>query len=98
MGTLIIISIVVGILLSIFYVIGFWSAKVAGQVELILLAIANLKPKHQRTLKIPDKLALPIKKFILNLVHRRQIHAARKKAKRESKRLRKEATKKTVPS
>lgn len=97
MGTLIVISSIAAILLGIFYVIGFWSTKIAGQVEIILLAIANLEPKHQRTLRIPDKIARPIKKFILDLIHRRRMHAVRKEAKKNFKKWRRESHQKTAP-
>lgn len=80
---------IVAFILGIFYVIGFWNTRIAAHVEIILLAIANLEPKHQRTLKIPNKIAMPVKKFILDLVRKRRMHAARREAKEEFRKLRK---------
>ncbi|HZJ40939.1 MAG TPA: hypothetical protein VFD16_01610 [Candidatus Saccharimonadales bacterium] len=63
MGTLIIISIA-ALALGIFYVVGFWSTKTAGRVELILFIIANLKPQKKHVLKMPKKIVALIKILI----------------------------------
>lgn len=95
--TIFLIITIVIVIIGILYLIGFWSSKIAGQVEIILFTIANLEPRKRRRLMIPEKFALPIKKIILSLVNRRRKHAAQKEAKRKLQKRQKENYKKTVP-
>ena len=88
MVTLIIVSIA-ALVLGIFYVVGFWSTKVAGRVDLILFTLSNLEPQKKHVLKMPKKIVALIKiliykrnLFINKLEARKRLRQARKSHKK----------------
>ncbi|QQG52585.1 MAG: hypothetical protein HY931_04690 [Candidatus Falkowbacteria bacterium] len=90
MLTLTIIGIVIllALILGIFYIIGFFSSRVSGQVELIIFALANLNPNSKNARQLPRKLA----KLVKVLIHKKKlflnkikIRRALKKAKQKNR-------------
>jgi hypothetical protein len=67
--TITIILIILALTLFVFYVIGLFNAKVSNQVELILFAIANLRPNTNNAKQLPRKLA----KLVKILVYKRKL-------------------------
>ncbi|MFA6417306.1 MAG: hypothetical protein WCW61_03890 [Patescibacteria group bacterium] len=84
--TIIGIIILLALTLGIFYIIGFFSSRVSGQVELILFALANLNPNSKNARQLPRKLAKLVKiliykkKLFLNKIKlRRTLKKAKQK-------------------
>ncbi len=73
MITLLVISsfILLMAIISIMYIIGFFNAKVAGRVELVLFTISNLRPNQKNARKIFRHIRLLAKAII----HKRRLFA-----------------------
>lgn len=76
------------VIICLFYIIGIFNTKVAGQVDLVLFTLSNLRLNKKNAQEAPRKLA----KLARILLYRRRLLANKIAARR----LRKQATKKPV--
>ena len=83
-GTIVLLALILGI----FYIIGFFSSRVSGQVELILFALANLDPNPKNARQMPKKLAKLVKILIFKkrlFLNKIKLRRMLKKAKQKNR-------------
>jgi hypothetical protein len=82
------ISLALLILICLFYIIGLFNTKVAGQVDLILFTIINLELNKKNTKKAPKKIV----KLAWILLYKRRLFAKKLEVRRLIKKLNRQKT------